>query len=300
MWIMSVMKQQAWQRHTSSSCRKEGRFGGSFRSGGVSEPCLLMIRAVFHRCTPPLRMLTGLRAETETLLAAPFNPLLCAHFWAAAGAGTIVLTALSSSVRKRELYSKVERLSVETKAQQTPCIYVRVHVCACFCMSVKGCMHFILLIIVRWIDARLWLWESMLIRWRLPLNTIFTAVSATLFQPQVSVHQSPAARLQGWERFPFPVTDRDYNWKRMSRSSKQCSEALTTCLLGCAVMQTSMRRYSEFKCTTKQKSQFLPLLHHLFSWIGRSCFYMDHEGSEEESLLIPFHNTVAHSPGWLH
>lgn len=181
-----------------------------------------MIRAVFHRRTPPLRMLTGLRAETETLLAAPFNPLLCAHFWAAAGAGTIVLTALSSSVRKRELYSKVERLSVETKAQQTR------RICACEIVFVRLWMAVCILFYWSLCVESTHVCDCEKVRWfggACPLNTIFTAVSATLFQPQVSVHQSPVARLQGWERFPFPVTDRDYNWKRMSRSSKQCSEA---------------------------------------------------------------------------
>lgn len=86
-----------------------------------------------------------------------------------------------------------------------------------------------------------------------PLHTIFTAVSAPLFQPQISAHQSPVAQLQGWARFLFPVTDRDYNWKRMSRSSKHHTEAVYTCLLGRAAMRTTARRHSEFKCGAKQR-----------------------------------------------
>lgn len=137
----------------------------------------------------------------------------------------------------------------------------RAHVYMCAIVSVCLWMAVCILVIVVLESMHIYdcEWSCEKVCWfggAFPLNTIFTAVSASLFQPQVSVYQSPVALLQGWARFPFPVTDRDYNWKRMSRSSKQCSEALSTCLPEiCAVMQTSMRRYSEFKCTTKQNSQ---------------------------------------------
>lgn len=85
-------------------------------------------------------MLTGLGAETETLLAAPFNPLLSTHFWATAGAGTIVLTALSSSVNKGNYIQKWNESACGQNAPKTLCIlYVRVQTCTCVWLCLYVC-----------------------------------------------------------------------------------------------------------------------------------------------------------------
>lgn len=145
------------------------------------------------------------------------------------------------------------------------CVYVRVHTCAIVCIIVNimpESMHKC--------DCECSCEKLCRSVGACPFNTIFTEANAPLFQPQVSAHQSPMALLQGWAWFPFPVTDRDYNWKRMSRSSKQCSEALSECLPGCAVM---LNLNAELN-----KSKFRPLMFNSFSCIGRKrkwnlCLY---------------------------
>lgn len=74
------------------------------------------------------RKLTGLRAET--LLTAPFNAVLSAHFWVTAGVKTIVLTALSSSVRKRNYTEKWNGSACRQKLDKC-CLCVCKYVCAC-------------------------------------------------------------------------------------------------------------------------------------------------------------------------
>lgn len=145
------------------------------------------------------RMLTGLRAQTGTLLAAPFNPLLSAHFWSTAGAGTIVLTALSSSVREGNYTQKWNGSACRRKLVQTPRArsFTRVHFgdrCA-------------------WIGAHLWLrvflWERMLIRWSLPLEYYFYSSLWTIVSTTSLCASIPSGPTAGLSVVSFPS---DWPW----------------------------------------------------------------------------------------
>lgn len=139
------------------------------------------------------RMLTGLRVKTETLLAAAFNPLLSAHFWATAGAGTIVLTALSSSVSKGNYIQKWNNSACRQKLRKC-CVYEHVHPCTCvwlslYCLRMALCIWEVIVFESTHIfDCKFSCVKVCWFHRVCPLNTIFTAVSAPLFQPQVSAH----------------------------------------------------------------------------------------------------------------
>lgn len=149
-------------------------------------------------------MLTGLRAKTETVLAAPFNPQLSAHFWATAGAGTIVLTALFSSVREGNYTQKWNISACRWKLDEC-CVYMRAHTCSYVrffvCMSVNGCMDSS--DSCAWINAECSCEKICWFGGACPLNTIFTAVGVPLFQPQVYAHQSPVAPTAGLSAVSF-------------------------------------------------------------------------------------------------
>lgn len=180
-------------------------------------------------------MLTCLRAETGTFLAASFNTLLSIHFWVTTGAGTIVLTALSSSVSKRNGSQKASNRQKVEKLHKyySLCVFLLTdmlhytHICICECSFEKVC----------WFGGAC------------PSKNYFyisqrTIVSTTSFS--TSIPTGPAAGLSVF--FSFSVTDRDCNWRRTSRGSKWYSEA--TCLQGSAAKQLS-RENSHLKYTNK-------------------------------------------------
>lgn len=121
--------------------------------------------------------LTGLRANAETLLAASFNIVLSTHFWATAGAGTIVLTALSSGVREGNYTQKWNGSACRGKLEAC-CVRACIHTCP----RVIECILVIIVFESMHIcDCKRSYEEICWFAGARPLNTIFTAVSAPLF-----------------------------------------------------------------------------------------------------------------------
>lgn len=95
-------------------------------SGQASFRSRLMIRAMSRCHTPSLQ--NADRSENEdwdSFSCSPSNPLLSAHFWAPAGAGTIVLTALSSSVTEGNYTQKWNDSACRRKTCMRACTCVR-------------------------------------------------------------------------------------------------------------------------------------------------------------------------------
>lgn len=112
-----------------------------------------------------------------------------------------------------------------------------------------------------------------------------------------SVHEPPAALLQGWARFPCALTDCEDNWKRRSESSEQCLTHDSWSMLW---------TFAKDRNEIWMRKQTLQLSMKLLKSKGRKWSEVwatvRRFGGEKHFVvsLIPFHNTAARSPRWCH
>lgn len=233
--IMSDKTAGVQQSTHPTTAVKKTEFGGSFRSGCFFPLFGLMIRVIFHCHPAPLQ--NADRSESRdwgSFSRLPSNEC-SVQTWEPQQEPRRLLWQLSPAV-SLTLESILKWIGSTCRWRfNTWCdsVYAPVRVCCVYVSILSNSSS--------WLDTHLrpWvlLWERMQSWAARLLNTIFTAVSAPLFQPQVSEHQFSVAQLQGCVWFGFPVTDCNCKWKRTSLGSKQSSVTLWTCLQGCAVMQ---------------------------------------------------------------